>query len=246
MPLGQPSISTPRALQLQAIQQSIDNIRERFSAAEAAVSALQTSTGAAAQASVAGLAVLRRQLTQLDARVTALEQAASGGGGALEVLQTTDALDIGSPVWLSADGTVSALDPDDPLAAAGFYGLSTQVGAVGDDVQIRRSGILEIPGAAFTPGRQLYAAVDGVTHEPVGNALPVGIAASTTAVSVTPGTLALVIPGMYGMGDDYLPVSYALFRSAVGAGGVLPVVTGEVPPVLLYLDDGSLVYSGVE
>jgi hypothetical protein len=30
-----------------------------------------------------------------------------------------------------------------------------------------------------------------------------------------------------------------------GSGGVLPVVTGEVPPVLVYLDDGSLVYSGV-
>lgn len=28
-------------------------------------------------------------------------------------------------------------------------------------------------------------------------------------------------------------------------GGVLPLVTGEVPPVLVYLDDGSLVYSGV-
>ena len=31
-----------------------------------------------------------------------------------------------------------------------------------------------------------------------------------------------------------------------GSGGVLPLVTGEVPPVLVYLDNGSLVYSGVE
>lgn len=33
---------------------------------------------------------------------------------------------------------------------------------------------------------------------------------------------------------------------AATAGGVLPVVTGEVPPVLVYLDDGSLVYLPVE
>lgn len=30
------------------------------------------------------------------------------------------------------------------------------------------------------------------------------------------------------------------------AGGVLPVVTGEVPPVLVYLEDGALVYAPVE
>lgn len=32
----------------------------------------------------------------------------------------------------------------------------------------------------------------------------------------------------------------------IGGGAVLPVVTGEVPPVLVYLDDGSLVYSELE
>lgn len=30
-----------------------------------------------------------------------------------------------------------------------------------------------------------------------------------------------------------------------GGGGVLPVVTGEVPPVLVYFDDGSLMYAPV-
>jgi len=34
--------------------------------------------------------------------------------------------------------------------------------------------------------------------------------------------------------------------SGGGSGGVLPVVTGEVPPVFVYFDDGSLLYSGVE
>ncbi len=33
---------------------------------------------------------------------------------------------------------------------------------------------------------------------------------------------------------------------SIGGGGILPVVTGEVPPVFVYLDDGSLVYTTVE
>ena len=33
--------------------------------------------------------------------------------------------------------------------------------------------------------------------------------------------------------------------SASGGSGAFPIVTGDVPPVLLYLDDGSLVYDEV-
>ncbi len=39
---------------------------------------------------------------------------------------------------------------------------------------------------------------------------------------------------------------YQPLPPANAAGGVLPVVTGEVPPVLVYLDDGALVYLPVE
>ena len=34
--------------------------------------------------------------------------------------------------------------------------------------------------------------------------------------------------------------------SGAASGGVLPVVTGEVPPVLVYFDDGSLLYVPAE
>lgn len=34
-------------------------------------------------------------------------------------------------------------------------------------------------------------------------------------------------------------------RLSSGEGGILPVVNGEVPPVLVYLDDGSLVYTRI-
>lgn len=41
--------------------------------------------------------------------------------------------------------------------------------------------------------------------------------------------------------NQYIPAA-----PATGAGGVLPVVTGEIPPVLVYLGDGSLVYLPLE
>lgn len=46
-------------------------------------------------------------------------------------------------------------------------------------------------------------------------------------------------------GDSNLYFTDERARAAVGSVAVLPVVTGEVPPVLVYLDDGSLVYAEV-
>jgi hypothetical protein len=42
---------------------------------------------------------------------------------------------------------------------------------------------------------------------------------------------------------QYVPEAPAPSPSS---GGILPLVTGEVPPVFVYLDDGSLVYGAVE
>lgn len=41
--------------------------------------------------------------------------------------------------------------------------------------------------------------------------------------------------------NQYVPAP-----SAAVAGGVLPVVTGDVPPILVYLEDGALLYAPVE
>ena len=44
---------------------------------------------------------------------------------------------------------------------------------------------------------------------------------------------------------DYSDTSQIVI-SSTSSGGVLPVVTGEVPPVLVYFDDGSLLYAPAE
>ena len=45
---------------------------------------------------------------------------------------------------------------------------------------------------------------------------------------------------------DYDDSLGTLTIASTSSGGVLPVVTGEVPPVLVYFDDGSLMYSEIE
>lgn len=49
---------------------------------------------------------------------------------------------------------------------------------------------------------------------------------------------------------DNIAIDYSdpseIVISSTSSGGVLPVVTGEVPPVLVYFDDGSLLYAPAE
>lgn len=48
-------------------------------------------------------------------------------------------------------------------------------------------------------------------------------------------------------GKEYVRKNGIWVEASGGTGGVyLPVVTGEVPPVLVYLEDGSLVYARIE
>lgn len=62
-----------------------------------------------------------------------------------------------------------------------------------------------------------------------------------------------VTPGTYGDADNVPQITVdqkgritnVVEIPIAGGGGILPVVTGEVPPVLVYLEDGSLVYAEV-
>lgn len=72
--LGKPAIPTPGALDLRSVQQTIDNIRERFARLEAAVT-LNTKTVSASQAASASDAL--RLIQALRADVDALVAAAS-------------------------------------------------------------------------------------------------------------------------------------------------------------------------
>ncbi len=233
MALGKPSINAPTALQLPALQQTVANIRERFAATDAVIAGLQRAgqqTGN--QGGSADLTALSRTIANLSGRVTTLENRSSGSGDTQSYL-AGEALVQGEAVWLSGEGTVSPMDPDDPLAAAGFVGITTAGVAGGGQATVARRGLVDIPGAAFTLGRALYAVAGGVSHTPAGNALPVGVAVTATRMSVAGGTLALTVPGVDLAGEPFLPVTYGLAADAIdlaasfnATGAGLAVKTG--------------------
>lgn len=230
MPLGRPAITTPNSLQLQALQQTFANIRERFAAVEAVIVADERVAAEVVRSGSGGLSAVQAAITALAARVLALEQAAGGGGGEASDdanYTASGALSQGQPVWLSSLGTVSAIDPDDPTAAAGYIGITTQTVADGQPVTVRQRGIVEIVGASFIVGQQVYAALGGVTQEPTGNALPVGAAVSATELAVAPGTLALAAAGFDG--EDFLPVTYGLAAAALELAALFDLVSTPGP-----------------
>ncbi len=216
MPLGRPSITTPNALQLQRVQQSIANIRERFRNVEAYITSLEGLLTGVRLAQASGN--LSSALAGLDRRLISLE----GADPFTLQLFAADDTNVGDPVRVSGLSVVSLIDPDDPLDSAAYLGIAASSTLAGGEIAVRLpGGIVEVPGAAFTVGATLYAAPDGgLTEAPIGERLPVGAAISATEMAVG-----------YGFVDQGNTI-----------GGVLPVVTGEVPPVLVYLPDGNLVY----
>ena len=251
MALGKPSITTPRSLTLQAIQQAIQNISERFRQTDDVISQLAATGNASVNSVTATSLELRALIAALAIRVAALEAAGGAGGSAEITLTSTAALRSGDPVRYVAGDQCAPIDPDDLTMCAAFIGVSSADVSVGAQVAIKVIGEAFVNGAAFDVGFPVYASSGGgVTQDPAGNALMVGVATSVNKIGVggTSGTVALRTPTMLSGAsarDDYLPVTYALAKQLASASAALPVVTGEVPPVLVYLDDGSLVYVGV-
>lgn len=71
--LGKPAITTPRALDLRAMQQAIDNIRERFQRLEAV--ALQVDRTVAAAPTTGVMAGMRQEIASLRSELDALSRA---------------------------------------------------------------------------------------------------------------------------------------------------------------------------
>lgn len=90
--LGTPAIGTPARLDLPALQQALNNVRERFQRLEAAVSGL-VSGGASGGGSSTGAAGTTGSAA-LQAQITALKQAVDG--------LASQAADAGSPMGPSA------------------------------------------------------------------------------------------------------------------------------------------------
>lgn len=244
MPLGRPSITTPNALQLQALQQTVANIRERFRVTDDAISQLVGAAGGSLTTQQNTSRALQFQIDQLRNRLDVLERV-SASADFSAVFIAAETIDIGAPVWVSSPiGEISNIDPDAVLASSGFMGVAATAGVIGNEITVRLpGGVVEIPGSTFTVGRPLYAQLGGVTQTPAGNSLPVGVAISVTEMSVGYGFNVLGDDTFDPTGQADMAVTYGLGGS--GSGGILPVVTGEVPPVLVYLPDGNLVYTEV-
>ena len=69
------SIKTPDQLDLRAIQQAIDNIRERITGAESLADTLASAAGAKVANDIGALETLRRQVVSLNSQINALQQA---------------------------------------------------------------------------------------------------------------------------------------------------------------------------
>lgn len=243
MALGKPAIPNLARLELLRLQQIINNIRERFGATDAVIRGLVDGATANTLAIDREIANLQAQIDELRALIEALED----DGEALTITLTAaeDIDDAGIPIFVSADGEGSQTDPD-AVDLQGYVGLSVAGAAQGDPLRVRLpGGVVEVASASYTAGRPLYAQLGGTTHAPAGNSLPVGLALTSTVISVGYGFNVLGDETFDPTGQDDMAVT----RGLGGSGGVLPVVTGEIlggQPVFVYLDDGSLVYAPVE
>lgn len=146
----------------------------------------------------------------------------------------------------------------------GFAGVGVTVGDV-PDIPTGFDGTTEVSGVLLTweandeednvLSYRLYRA-DGFDQVFASAALVATVTGTsttdvTTAAS-TDYTYFLVAHNVYGDSEesDGLNISSGDVElpGVVGGGdsiGVLPLVTGEVPPVLMYSDDGNLMYIGI-
>lgn len=144
----------------------------------------------------------------------------------LQAQITQIAYALGSP-----DGTVANIPPIDA------NGLPTSTMVVGQNSVVSfgtlADGIvtLTLQGDQSSPGESYYYGTNGLGAK--GWHLLDVASLSDVDLTTTPPTTgdALVYDG-----TDWVP-------GAGGGSGVLPLVTGEVPPVLVYADDGSLIYA---
>lgn len=216
MPLGKPSIATPRALELRVIAQAVENIRQRIEAIEAQTTNTAAQAGEttlrAGQQNIS-ITALRTQLVALVARVDAL----AATDTELETFRAGSAIAVNTAVYPSGDGVVSQVDPSDPLKIYAALGVATQTVVEGASVVVRKAGVMQIPDAAFEPGGPVFVGVAGLTQFPdyINLAIPVGVATDTDEIDVRPGWPALQYPGVYSDYETFLPPTWGLVRDAV-------------------------------
>lgn len=216
MPLGKPSIATPRALELRVIAQAVENIRQRIEAIESQTASTAAQAGEttlrAGQQNIS-ITALRAQIVALTARVDALATTDTE----LETFRASSAIAVNTTVYPTGDGLVAQVDPSDPVKVYAALGVATQAVAAGANVVVRKAGVMQIADAVFEPGGPVFVGVAGLTQFPdyINLAIPVGVATGTDEIDVRPGWPALQYPGVHSDYETFLPPTFGLVRDAV-------------------------------
>lgn len=201
------------------IRQALADIEKRLGNTTAQAS----KTAQTVQNGTSSAATLQQQITNLVNQVAALQQSGSVAVATYraDVVVATDQV-----VFESSDGGVALIDPLDPTQVFAAVGIATASASIGGNVQVRRSGVHTLVGAAFEPGRVVYASTDSyVTQTPsyAAWAVPIGVALTATTFAVMPGWPSLLDEPVYLDGfEAYVPVTLRLLRDVVDNLSRLP------------------------
>lgn len=215
MALGNPGIQPLRKLELRALQDILDSVRQRLNLLDTEVTRLgSTSDSATLSQQVTSLT---RAAQQLALRVSALEAAL--GTTDTFTLAASEAIAQYQVVAPAGPNQCKVCDPSLPTARYGALGVATAAANVGQAVTIQRRGQLTLPITGLEVGRPVYVAPGGtITQDPTysDTAIIIGTAMSTSVIWIGAGSPTLLSPGNYpDPFDDVMPVSW---------GTVSPVV----------------------
>lgn len=237
MALGRPGINPLRQLELRALQDILDSVRQRLGSLDTEVTRLGSTIDATNLAQQ--VTSLTRALQQLSIRVSSLESALGlTDTFVLAAGEAIAALDCVVPMGV---GTCGQADPNDPTHIHALLGVAQAAAGVGQSVTIQRRGSISVPGAAFVTGRPCYVGLDSQITQVSGfsaYAVPIGVATSATTVWISPALAILNQVDVYSSGyDSQLPVTYDYLNSQIGALETLLTLTDG----FVYLYQGTLV-----
>ena len=237
MALGNPGIAPLRSLDLRALQDILDSVRQRLKLLDAEVTRLGTSSDSASLQQQ--ITALQRAAQQLTSRVSVLEAA----------LGTTDTFSLAAAEVIAQHQVVvpagpnqcKVCDPSDPIARYGALGVATAAANVGQAVTIQRRGQLTLSITGLEVGKPVFVAPGGTITQNAtygSTAVIVGTAMSSSVIWIGPGSPTLLAPGTYAdTFEDAMPVAWSLVEPFVQAMQLLLALTDGY----VYLYQGSLI-----
>ena len=215
MALGNPGINPLRKLELRALQDILDSVRQRLNQLDTEVTRLGATGDTTSLAQQ--ITALQRSAQQLGARVSVLE-AALGVTDTFS-LAASEAIAQYQVVAPAGPNQCKVCDPSLPTARYGALGVATAAANVGQAVTIQRRGQLTLPFGGLEVGRPVYVAPGGtITQDPSysDTAIIIGTAMSGSVIWIGAGAPTLLQPGNYpDPFDDVMPVSWGAVSPTV-------------------------------